>query len=176
VPITQDGPSYLPTPKVSWLSSRSHPLVSIRYMALPLEQSSVTGPDASHGPAISKGALDILFFFTGVEPNRSGILSMQEPPALKICKLCSYVQTCLFLSIFLMTSSTKYGSTLPIGVTVANFIFSPNTANATLRRHLHEVHAEEYDNAVLQHRWSYKLLGEPRGASAMPATSATGSL
>lgn len=71
-----------------------------------------------------------------------------------------------------MTSSTKYGSTPPEGVEAARFTFSPNTANATLRRHLREVHAEEYNTAVLQLQSS-----ELRGASAiMPATNATGSL
>ena len=29
-----------------------------------------------------------------------------------------------------------------------------------LRRHLYQLHSKEYDNAVLQHKWTYKLLSK----------------
>src|SRR5713226_4160059 len=57
-----------------------------------------------------------------------------------------------------MISSEKYGSnksTLPRGI--ANFIYGPKTRNSNLRRHLLQVHAEEYNKAVVQHKWAYKL-------------------
>ena len=60
-----------------------------------------------------------------------------------------------------MTSSKKYDSnksTLPNGV--ANYIYGPRTGNANLRKHLYQMHAKEYDRAVLQHKWTYKLSTE----------------
>src|SRR5258707_6542869 len=57
-----------------------------------------------------------------------------------------------------MISSEKYGSdksTLPRGI--ANFIYGSKTGNSNLRRHLLQVHTEEYDKAVVQHKWAYKL-------------------
>jgi hypothetical protein len=71
--------------------------------------------------------------------------------------------------IFILLSydnSEKYGSdksTLPSGI--ANFIYGPKTGNTNLRRHLYHVHAEEYDKAVVQHKWAYKLSTESRDAS-----------
>ncbi|KAF8490064.1 hypothetical protein F5888DRAFT_1593610, partial [Russula emetica] len=38
--------------------------------------------------------------------------------------------------------------------------YGPNTGNTNLQRHLRQIHAEEYDGAVLQHKWSYKLSSE----------------
>src|SRR5216684_1155815 len=58
-----------------------------------------------------------------------------------------------------MISSKKYGSdksTLPRGI--ANFIYRSKTGNSNLRRHLLQIHTEEYDKAVVQHKWAYKLL------------------
>jgi hypothetical protein len=57
---------------------------------------------------------------------------------------------------YLTTSSEKYGPD-ESGLGVLRYTFTPNTANTTLRRHLHEVHPEEYDEAVLQHNWKYRL-------------------
>jgi hypothetical protein len=60
-----------------------------------------------------------------------------------------------------MTGSKKYGtnkSTLPDGM--ANYIYGPKTGNTNLRRHLYQIHTEEYDKAVLQHKWAYKLSTE----------------
>ena len=57
-----------------------------------------------------------------------------------------------------MTSSEKYGTdkaTIPEDV--ANFIYAPKTRNTNLRRHLHVIHAEEYDKAVTENKWTYKL-------------------
>ncbi len=57
-----------------------------------------------------------------------------------------------------MISSEKYGSDksmLPRGI--ANFIYGSKTGNLNLQRHLLQVHAEEYDKAVVQHKWAYKL-------------------
>src|SRR6267154_6551782 len=57
-----------------------------------------------------------------------------------------------------MTNSKIYGmdkSTLPNGV--ANYIYGPKTGNTNLQRHLYQMHAEEYNKAVLQHKWTYKL-------------------
>jgi hypothetical protein len=65
-----------------------------------------------------------------------------------------------------MTSSEKYGddkSTLPSGV--ANYIYGPKTGNTNLRRHLHLVHPEEYDKAVVEYKWGYKLSTDTTEAS-----------
>ena len=113
-------------------------------------------------PIKSNRALDILHFFTGVRPAQSGIFLKQDP-APKICRLCSYVMlVCMEFLIFilLMTSSEKYGTdkaTLP--GSVATFIYSPNTGNAILRQHLYQIHAEKYNKAVLEHKWTYRLSG-----------------
>ena len=69
-----------------------------------------------------------------------------------------------------MTCSEKYGSeksTLPDGV--ANYIYGPKTGNTNLRRHLYQIHAEEYDKAVLHHKWTYKLSSESRDPSTHDA-------
>lgn len=65
-----------------------------------------------------------------------------------------------------MISSAKYGtdkSSIPRGI--ANFIYKPKTGNSNLRRHLLQVHAEEYDKAIIQHKWAYKLSTESRNVS-----------
>ena len=57
-----------------------------------------------------------------------------------------------------MISSEKYGSDksrLPRGI--ANFIYGSKTGISNLQRLLLHVHAEEYNKAVVQHKWAYKL-------------------
>ncbi|KAN0109358.1 hypothetical protein V8E52_009402 [Russula decolorans] len=112
------------------------------------ETSDTSGPPnpspvlASDGPVDMNVALDLFHFFTGVKPARRGIFIKEETPPLK-------------------TNSEKYGgekSKLPDGAT--NYIYGPRTGNANLRRHLYQMHAEEYDKAVLQHKWTYKLSSE----------------
>src|SRR5258707_8231542 len=69
-----------------------------------------------------------------------------------------------------MISSEKYGSdksTLPRGI--ANFIYRSKTRNSNLRRHLLQVHAEEYNKAVVQHKWAYKLSTESCNVSTQIA-------
>jgi hypothetical protein len=74
---------------------------------------------------------------------------------------------CVFPHRFclLTTSSTKYGSdTLPNGV--INYFYRATTANATLRRHLHQVHPEVYDTAqvslnFLNSLWLMMMSGPP---------------
>jgi hypothetical protein len=48
--------------------------------------------------------------------------------------------------------------------TVATYIYMSTTGNTNLRNHLYEQHAEEYDKAILEYKWSYKLSNERRGA------------
>jgi hypothetical protein len=65
-----------------------------------------------------------------------------------------------------MTSSKKYGtdkSMVPDDIPC--YIYGPHTGNTNLQRHLRREHAEEYDNAILEHKWSYKLSGEMLDAS-----------
>jgi hypothetical protein len=65
----------------------------------------------------------------------------------------------------LTTSSAKYGSdTLPNGV--ANYFYRATTGNATLRRHLHQVHPEVYNTAqvslnFLNSLWLMMMSGPP---------------
>src|SRR5216684_1966288 len=69
-----------------------------------------------------------------------------------------------------MISSEKYGSDkskLPRGI--ANFIYRSKTRNSNLQRHLLQVHTEEYDKAVVQHKWAYKLSTESRNISTQIA-------
>src|SRR5258708_30783068 len=74
-----------------------------------------------------------------------------------------------------MISSEKYGSDksmLPRGI--ANFIYGSKTGNSNLRRHLLQVHAEEYNKAVVQHKWAYKLSTESRNVSTQIAHNQCG--
>ncbi|KAN0124277.1 hypothetical protein V8E52_001926, partial [Russula decolorans] len=110
--------------------------------ALEPQSASSQQADAPSGPVDMNVALDLFHFFTGVKPARRGIFIKEEMPPLK-------------------TNSEKYGgekSKLPDGAT--NYIYGPRTGNANLRRHLYQMHAEEYDKAVLQHKWTYKLSSE----------------
>src|SRR5258708_5889606 len=69
-----------------------------------------------------------------------------------------------------MISSEKYGSDksmLPRGI--ANFIYRSKTGNLNLQRHLLQVHTEEYDKAVVQHKWAYKLSTESHNVSTQIA-------
>lgn len=60
-----------------------------------------------------------------------------------------------------MTCSEKYGSDLSmLPNVVARYTYNPYTAHVNLRTHLYQVHAEEYDKAVLEHKWPYKLSSE----------------
>jgi hypothetical protein len=72
--------------------------------------------------------------------------------------------------MLLMTSSEKYGldkSTHPDGL--PNFIYGSKTGNSNLRRHLRIRHAEEYDKAVVQHKWGYRLSNDTSEASKLDA-------
>src|SRR5258708_19935760 len=74
-----------------------------------------------------------------------------------------------------MISSEKYGSnksTLPRGI--ANFIYRSKTGNSNLRRHLLQVHTEEYDKAVVQHKWAYKLSTKSHNVSTQIAHNQCG--
>ena len=125
---------------------------------LELQSTSSHQADALKRPVRSKAALDILHFFTGVSRNRSKHLPTGEPLPPKICKLCSYVRTFWYLFCFLTTSSEKHGTEKSTtSDDVANYIYGPNTGNSNLWNHLCRIHPEEYDKAVLQHKWEYKL-------------------
>ena len=56
-----------------------------------------------------------------------------------------------------MTSSAKYGTDESTLSGISNYVFQPTTANAILRRHLHQLHPTEYDEAVLKNSWPYRL-------------------
>lgn len=117
-------------------------------------------------PANASSALDILHFFTGVKSTRSKFSSDGEKPKSKICKACAYVWTSCYLFCLLTTSSQKYGTDKSkIPNDVPNFIYGLKTGNTNLRRHLHQVHPGEYDDAVLQHNWQYKLTSQLSDAS-----------
>jgi hypothetical protein len=88
----------------------------------------------------------------------------------------SYARMCVSHHRFclLTTSSVKYGtdkSTLPNGV--ANFFYGPKTRNTNLRRHLHQVHSDEYDKVVLLNKWTYKLSTQTRDASTQSGDAST---
>jgi hypothetical protein len=120
--------------------------------------------DALNVPVKSTKAVDIIHFFTGVNHARGK--SKEQTPQKKICKICSYVQTLYYLSRFLTTTSEKYGpepSTLPEGI--ANYTYGPKTGNTNLRRHLYNIHAAEYDAAVVLHNWPVKLSTQTRDPS-----------
>ena len=53
-----------------------------------------------------------------------------------------------------MTSSEKYGADKSIASGVANYFYSPRTKSANLQKHLYQVHRDEYDKVVLQHKSS----------------------
>ncbi len=74
-----------------------------------------------------------------------------------------------------MISSEKYGSDksmLPRGI--ANFIYGSKTRNLNLQRHLLQIHTEEYDKAVVQHKWAYKLLTKSCNVSTQIACNQCG--
>jgi hypothetical protein len=88
----------------------------------------------------------------------------------------SYAHMCVSHHRFclLTTSSAKYGtdkSTLPNGV--ANFFYGPKTGNTNLRRHLHQVHSDEYDKVVLLNKWTYKLSTQTCDASTQSGDAST---
>jgi len=117
--------------------------------------------DSFNAPTKATTAHDIFHFFTGIKPTRGKFSSDGEKPKAKICKLCAYVRIFCYLFYFLMTSSEKYGTDeSKIPGDVPNFIYGLKTGNTNLRRHLYRAHAEEYDAAVLQNRWSYKLTSQ----------------
>lgn len=109
--------------------------------------------DALAGPNIT----DIMYFFTGTEPPQGGVIVARNPQPPKVCKLCLYVQPFFNFYLLFMTSSVKYGTNESMLPGISNYVFRPNTASATLRRHLHQVHPTEYDEAVLKNSWSYRL-------------------
>ena len=83
-------------------------------------------------------APDIMHFFNGIEGR-------------KVCKLCLYVWT-FDLSILLFDIS--------VPITTNSKDFSSHTSSVILREHLYSRHHEEYDKALLQHRWNYKSSSE----------------
>ncbi|KAF8491447.1 hypothetical protein F5888DRAFT_1807391 [Russula emetica] len=111
--------------------------------------------DPLNGPVDVIATLDLLYFFTGIEqPTQGGpIILKQGPPPPKVCKLCS----------------EKYGFDKSMLPGVARYIYGPTTANTNLRRHLYQAHAEEYDKAVLEYKWTYKLSSEVGNASTHAA-------
>lgn len=40
---------------------------------------------------------------------------------------------------------------------VPNYFYKINTGNTNLRRHLYKMHPEEYDRAITEEKWNYKL-------------------
>ncbi|KAF8494707.1 hypothetical protein F5888DRAFT_1805432 [Russula emetica] len=111
--------------------------------------------DPLNGPVDVIATLDLLYFFAGIEqPTQGGpIILKQGPPPPKVCKLCS----------------EKYGFDKSMLPGVARYIYGPTTANTNLRRHLYQAHAEEYDKAVLEYKWTYKLSSEVGNASTHAA-------
>ena len=43
---------------------------------------------------------------------------------------------------------------------VCEYIFSSCVEISNLQKHLHQMHAEDYDRVVLDHKWLYKLSRE----------------
>jgi hypothetical protein len=77
-----------------------------------------------------------------------------------------YSSTEYAIVYYLTNNREKYGtdrSTLPDDV--ANFIYGPKTGNTNLRRHLYLVHPDEYDKAVKDHKWTFRLSTETREPS-----------
>jgi hypothetical protein len=125
-----------------------------------LEKMSSQQADALNAPANTNAALDLLHFFSGVEPNRGKSAKDVQRPS-KICKLCSHVSTFLYLFCSLTISSEKYGTDKSmIPSNTPNFIYGPRTGNENLRRHLYNHHSEAYDKAVLNYKWKYRLSTE----------------
>jgi hypothetical protein len=46
-----------------------------------------------------------------------------------------------------------------------NYFYGKNTGNSNLRRHLYKIHPEEYDRAIVDNNWDYKLSTHSDGAS-----------
>jgi hypothetical protein len=67
-----------------------------------------------------------------------------------------------------MKNSEKYGSE-PSSNCVANYFYSAHTTNSNIQKHLYLEHAEEYDKAVQEHNWPYKLSSEAFARNPMPA-------
>ncbi|KAF8488729.1 hypothetical protein F5888DRAFT_1809490 [Russula emetica] len=111
--------------------------------------------DPLNGPVDVIATLDLLYFFTGIEqPTQGGLIILKQgPPPPKVCKLCS----------------EKYGFDKSMLPGVARYIYGPTTANTNLRRHLYQAHAEEYDKAVLEYKWTYKLSSKVGNASTHAA-------
>jgi len=106
----------------------------------------------------------------GVKSTQGKFSSNGEKPGPKICKLCVYVRTLWYLFYFLTTSSEKYGTDKSkIPNDVPNFIYGLKTGNTNLRRHLYQLHSEEYNNAIVQHKWTYKLSSEMGDTSTVNA-------
>jgi len=51
---------------------------------------------------------------------------------------------------------------------VANYFYGWKTANGNLRSHLLGQHPKEYDKAVINHKWQYKLSTQSGNASTHP--------
>ncbi len=48
---------------------------------------------------------------------------------------------------------------------IANYIYRPKTGNTNLQRHLYLIYPEEYNKAVFEHKWTYKLSTESHNPS-----------
>jgi len=71
-----------------------------------------------------------------------------------------HVCACLIVIIILQTSRKKYGAIQKADVPGAapNYIYSPNTVNPNLRKHLYKYHTAEYDWMVMENdHWNYLL-------------------
>jgi len=71
-----------------------------------------------------------------------------------------HVRACLIVIIISQTSRKKYGAIQKADVPGAapNYIYSPNTANPNLRKHLYKYHTAEYNQMVMENdHWNYLL-------------------
>ena len=71
-----------------------------------------------------------------------------------------YVSACLIVIIISQTSRKKYGTIQKADVprVAPNYIYSPNTVNPNLQKHLYKYHTAEYDQMVMENDyWNYLL-------------------
>ena len=69
-----------------------------------------------------------------------------------------HVSARLIVIIISQTSRKKYGANQKADVPggVPNYIYSPNTANHNLRKHLYKYHTAEYDRMIMENdHWDY---------------------
>ncbi|KAI9433687.1 hypothetical protein BJY52DRAFT_1198561 [Lactarius psammicola] len=99
-------------------------------------------------PASRHVAHDVLHFFTEIKfPNAT----KDNEKLLKVCNLCAEVHR---------TNKNKVPSS------IANYFYRRSTGNSNLQDHLRKRHPKEYDQAVVEHRWNYKLSTQSDAATA----------